>query len=104
MSAKPKLGPRSTPTDFHPCPGSAPQGAWMNILMDDSFTKDYGLDVAVTLKQWEVHNLIVTMYHAAQEVKKNNPESHSAQVYMATATKLERHWQRSLRRSWTDRR
>lgn len=95
---------RSKPTDFHPCPGVAPQKAWMNMLLAPDDGMKFDLDVQVNLKQWELHNIIVTLYHAAQKVGENNPNSHSFQVYMQTAAKLEKHWQKSLRREWVDRR
>jgi hypothetical protein len=73
----------------------------MNILLSGDKEEGYDRDVALTLKEWELHNLIVTMWHAA---KRSDPEGHSAGVYMQTAQRLEHHWQRSLRRSWVDRR
>jgi hypothetical protein len=62
---------------------------------------DFDADVTLTLKQWEIHNLIVTLYHAAKKV---GIDGHSGQTYMQTAEKLEKHWQASLRRQWVDRR
>lgn len=100
-TSKVALGPRSKPTDFHPCPGSAPQGAWINMLLSDGDGMDFDADVTLTLKQWEIHNLIVTLYHAAKKV---GIDGHSGQTYMQTAEKLEKHWQASLRRQWVDRR
>ena len=81
---------------FHPCPGDVSHQAWMNIVLSGE-EEIYQKLVRCQLTQWELHNLIVLLWH---DIKKHDdPNSHTVGVHRALMEKLDRLWALSL---WED--
>lgn len=76
---------------FHPCPGAAPHGAWMNIVLAEG--DGYDKSVAVTLTQADLHNIILLAKAAEAEFK---GKGETPLIWADLAERMDAEWQKSL--------